>query len=61
MEINEIKSAYNRAVSIGLIEFVGPFSLVPKTGPSIAARNYCLLLDASDERDLDTELVLLDN
>jgi len=43
--IHAMQMAYKRAKHFAL-PFDGPFSVIGTEGPSIAARNYCWLLDA---------------
>ena len=51
MEFGNLASAYRRANHFASIQFAGPFSILASTGPAVAARNYCMLLDADiDER-----------
>jgi hypothetical protein len=50
--------ATKRAKNHGL-DFCGPFTPIGKTGPLIAARNYCLLLDAYPDSDYLGYLVVL--
>ena len=63
MDFGNLASAYKRAKHFGSIQFVGPFSVIAKTGPAIAARNYCMLLDANDgvtsTEEFVVDLVLL--
>lgn len=72
MDIANLVSAHKRAKHFGNIEFSGPFSVLGQTGPFVAARNYCMLLDAADvpQKGVRTfssvddaleELVLLDS
>ena len=48
MDIANLVSAHKRAKHFGNLQFAGPFSVLGSTGPLIAARNYCMLLDATD-------------
>jgi len=72
MDLANLVSAHKRAKHFGNIRFSGPFSVLGKTGPFIAARNYCMLLDATDTPQIGVrvfssvdealeELVLLDS
>ena len=72
MDLSNLVSAHKRAKHFGSVQFAGPFSVLGTTGPFIAARNYCMLLDATDtvqtgqrvfssEQDAAEELVLLDS
>jgi hypothetical protein len=67
MDFSNLISAHKRAKHFGSIQFDGPFSILGTTGPSIPARNYCMLLDANvddlvagDTDDYLAELVILD-
>lgn len=48
MELSNLISAHKRAKHFGSVQFDGPFSVLGSRGPLIAARNYCMLLDATD-------------
>jgi hypothetical protein len=73
MDSSNLVSAHKRAKHFGSLKFDGPFSVLGSTGPFIAARNYCMLLDATDTpqnkglrtfssvNDALEELVLLDS
>ena len=51
MDIANLVSAHKRAKHFGSVQFAGPFSVLGSTGPLIAARNYCMLLDSNmDDR-----------
>ena len=62
MTFDQIKSAFKRATHFGM-PFDGPFSVVSKTGLAVAARNYCMLIDAGPEKkeagDFTDDLVFL--
>jgi hypothetical protein len=56
MELASLISAHKRAKHFGSVKFDGPFSVLGSTGPLIAARNYCMLLDATDKPQKGTRV-----
>lgn len=61
MDLSNLVSAHKRAKHFGSVQFAGPFSVLGTTGPFIAARNYCMLLDARGGDEVAVEFPATDN